>query len=92
MATENSTARLEARIPLDLQTLIQQAADTEGLTVTAYLIPILRSAALETLERSKVIRLTLADQEAFAVALLNPKPFAPALQRALERHNALLGG
>ncbi|MEI6593127.1 MAG: DUF1778 domain-containing protein [Holophagaceae bacterium] len=92
MATANPTARLEARIPLDLQVLLRRAAELEGRTITDFVIQAVQQAAQTTVERTSVIRLSLADQEAFASAILNPPPMAPALVRAFERRRKLLGG
>lgn len=91
MATSNPTARLEARIPLDLQALLRRAAELEGRTITDFVIQAVQQAAQTTVERTAVIRLSLADQEAFASAILNPPPMAPALARAFERRRKLLG-
>jgi len=90
MTTSNPTARLEARIPLDLQALLRRAAELEGRTITDFVIHAVQQAAQTTVERTSVIRLSLADQEAFANAILNPPPMAPALVRAFERRRKLL--
>jgi hypothetical protein len=37
------------------------------------------------------IRMTPEDQDCFVEAILNPPPIAPALTRAFERHQALVG-
>ena len=91
MATTSPTARLEARIPLDLQALLRRAAELEGRTITDFVIQAVQQAAQTTVERTSVIRLSLADQDAFANAILNPPPMAPALVRAFERRRKLLG-
>lgn len=91
MAIANPTARLEARIPLELQALLRRAAELEGRTITDYVIQAVQQAAQTTVERTSVIRLSLADQEAFANAILNPPPMAPALVRAFERRRKLFG-
>ena len=91
MNEQAQTARLEARVPDELLALLKRAADVEGMTVTDYLISAVRTAAYITLERSATIRLSQADQEAFADAILNPRPLAPALARAMERRRNLLG-
>ena len=86
-----ATARLEARIPQDLHALLRRAAEMEGRTITDFVIQAVQQAAQATLERSTVLRLSLADQEAFAKALLDPPPLAPALAKAFERRRKLLG-
>ena len=92
MATPvNATARLEARIPLDLHALLRRAAELEGRTITDFVIQAVQQAAHATVERSTILRLSLADQEAFANAILDPPPLAPAMARAFERRRKLLG-
>lgn len=90
MATTD-TARLEARIPQDLHTLLRRAAEMEGRTITDFVIQAVQQAAQTTVERASVIRLSLADQEIFANAILNPPPLAPAMTKAFERRRKLLG-
>ena len=86
-----ATARLEARIPQDLHALLRRAAEMEGRTITDFVIQAVQQAVQATLERSTVLRLSLADQEAFAKALLDPPPLAPAMAKAFERRRKLLG-
>jgi uncharacterized protein (DUF1778 family) len=40
----------------------------------------------------QVIRLTVADQEVFAQAILNPPELSPAMERATERLRRFLAG
>jgi uncharacterized protein (DUF1778 family) len=49
-----------------------------------------QEAAQQAIEQAEVVRLSLADQESFAQALLSPPEPAPALQRAIERRRRLL--
>jgi uncharacterized protein (DUF1778 family) len=49
-----------------------------------------QSAAQSAIEQAEVIRLSLADQECFAQALLSPPSPAPALERAFNRRSKLL--
>lgn len=83
-------ARLEARINRDLHALIKQAADLEGRKVTEFVTSALSDAARRTISAAHVLTLSLADQEAFANALMNPPVAAPALERAFARHRDLL--
>lgn len=89
-SAESTTARLEARIPKQLQTLLKRAADMQGRTITDFVIQAVQQAAESAIERSTVIRMTLEDQECFAAAILSPPPVAPALSRAFERRRKLL--
>ncbi|MBK7237191.1 MAG: DUF1778 domain-containing protein [Sterolibacteriaceae bacterium] len=89
MASVVSTARLEARISTDLHALLKRAAEIQGRTVTDFVVAAVQDAAQRAVEQAEVIRLSRADQECFAQALLSaPKP-APALKRAFARHRKL---
>ena len=72
-----STARLEARISTDLHSMLKRAAELQGRTMTDF-------------EQAEVIRLSMADQECFAQALLSPPQPSPALKRAFDRRSKLL--
>lgn len=85
-----ATARLEARISPDLHTMLKRAAELEGRTVTDFVVAAVQEAAQHAIERAEVMRLSLADQEAFAQALISPPKPAPALKRAIARRRSLL--
>jgi uncharacterized protein (DUF1778 family) len=85
-----STARLEARISTDLHAMLKRAAELQGRTMTDFVVAAVQDAAQRAIEQAEVIRLSLADQECFAQALLSPPPPAPALKRAFARHGKLL--
>ena len=70
-----STARLEARISVDLHAMLKRAAELEGRTMTDFVISAVQVAAQRTIEQAEVIHLSLADQESFAQALLSPHKF-----------------
>jgi len=85
-----STARLEARISIDLHAMLKRAAELEGRTMTDFVISAVQIAAQRTIEQAEVIQLSLADQESFAQALLSPPQISPALERAFARRQKLL--
>ncbi|MBI1353172.1 MAG: DUF1778 domain-containing protein [Acidobacteria bacterium] len=84
-------ARLEARLPADVHTLLKRAADMQGRTLTDFVVSAARDAALRTIEEVEIVRLSLEDQRRVADALLDPPEPAPALRRAFERRRELLG-
>ncbi len=86
-----STARLEARISTDLHSMLKRAAEIQGRTMTDFVVSAVQDAAQQAIAQSEVIRLSLADQECFAQALLSPPKPAPALKRAFARHRKLVG-
>lgn len=91
MANAVSTARLEARISTDLHSMLKRAAEIQGRTMTDFVVSAVQDAAQQAIAQSEVIRLSLADQECFAQALLSPPKPAPALKRAFARHRKLVG-
>lgn len=91
MSSANSTARLEARISTDLHAMLKRAAEIQGRTMTDFVVSAVQDAAQRAIEQAEVVRLTLADQECFARALLAPALPVPALERAFARRRKLLG-
>ncbi|MGL1835190.1 DUF1778 domain-containing protein, partial [Rhodocyclaceae bacterium SMB388] len=90
MPTAINTARLEARISTDLHAMLKRAAELQGRTMTDFVVAAVQDAAQRAIEEAEVIRLSLADQECFAQALLSPPQSAPALERAFARRRKLL--
>jgi uncharacterized protein (DUF1778 family) len=90
MPTAISTARLEARISTDLHSMLKRAAELQGRTMTDFIVAAVQDAAQQAIEQAEVIRLSLADQECFAQALLSPPKPSPALERAFDRRSKLL--
>ena len=90
MTASISTARLEARISPDLHAMLKRVAELQGRTMTDFVVAAVQEAAYRALEQSEVIRLSLADQECFAHALMSPPQPSPALKRAFARRRKLL--
>ncbi len=90
MRTATTTARLEARISFDLHATLKRAAELQGRTMTDFVVSAVQEAAQRAIEQAEVIRLSLADQQCFAQALLNPPEPAPAMLRAFAKHDKLL--
>ena len=90
MPTATSVARLEARISTDLHSMLKRAAELQGRTMTDFVVSAVQEAAQRTIEQAEVIRLSRADQECFAQALLSPPKPAPALERAFARRSKML--
>jgi uncharacterized protein (DUF1778 family) len=78
--------RLEARISREQKSLFQRAAALRGLTLTDFVLSTVQMAALETIEKFEVLRLSPADQEAFAASLLRPPEPSPRLKRAYQAY------
>lgn len=90
MTAAITTARLEARISIELHASLKRAAEIEGRTMTDFIVSAVQDAAQRAIEQSSVIRLSLADQECFAAALLSPPKPTAALKRAFARRKTLL--
>lgn len=90
MVDTGSTARLEALISTDLYAMLKRAAELQGRTMTDFVVAAVQDAAQRAIEQAEVIRLSAADQQCFAAALLSPPEPAPALVRAEARRSKLL--
>lgn len=84
------SARLEARISHDLHAVVKRAAEIQGRTMTDFVIHALQSAASQAIEQADQVRLAVADQEAFAKALISPAKPNAALKRAFAKADRLL--
>lgn len=58
--------------------------------MTDFVVGAVQDAARKAVQQADVVRLSLADQECFANALLSPPKAAPALKRAFARRRKLL--
>jgi uncharacterized protein (DUF1778 family) len=85
------SARLEARVPVEIHALLKRAAELEGRSLTDFVVNAARDAAQRTLEEHSMLQVSLGDQERIARALLDPPEPADALQRAFARRRALFG-
>jgi uncharacterized protein (DUF1778 family) len=90
MASE-PTARLEARLPVDVHAMLKRAAQIQGRTLTDFVVTAAQEAARRTIEDAEIIRLSAEGQQRFAEALLNPPEPNAALKRAFEHHRRLVG-
>lgn len=90
MSAVLSTARLEARISADLHAMLKRAAGMQGRTITDFVVAAVQQAAQQAIEQAEVIRLSLADQTAFANALIKPPKPNAALKRAFASQRKLI--
>lgn len=89
-ASTASTSRLEARISPGLHSTLKRAAQIQGRTMTDFVIAAVQEAAQKAIEQAQFVRLSAADQEAFANALMAPPKPNAALKRAFKRRKQLL--
>ena len=89
-ASQVETARLEARVPVNVYKQMQRAARLRGLTLTGYLIATAGEDARRTVEEADLLRLAAEDQVRFAKALIDPPAPNARLERAAKRHTDLI--
>lgn len=90
MPAATLSARLEARVSPELHALLKHAAQLQGRTLSDFVVSAAQDAAHRAVEQADWVRLSLADQERFAAALLAPPEPAPALKRGFSRRRQLL--
>ena len=91
MPSESSrTTRIEARIAPDALAIVKRAAELQGRSVSDFVVTAAQEAANRAIEETQIIRLSVEDQRAFAEAILNPLPLAPAMERAIANHRRLI--
>lgn len=83
--------RLEARIKPDALILVQRAAEMQGSSVSDFVVAAAEGAARKALEDAYTLRLSVEDQRRFVELLLDPPEPSPALLRAKEAHETLIG-
>ena len=86
-----TTARLEARLPNEVLTRLKRAAETQGRSLTDFVVAAADKAACRAIEQTEVIHLSIEDQRQIVEPLLNPPEPTPALRRAFQRRRELLG-
>jgi len=89
-STNNSTARLEARISKELYATLRRAAELQEPYHNDFVISGRPGCGPESFEQTEVLRLSLEDQERFAEALLSPPKLPLPLKRAFARHRKWL--
>ena len=70
--------------------MLKRAAEFQGRAMTDFVVAAVQDAAQHSIEQAEFIRLSLADQECLAQALLSPPQPSPALERAFARRDELL--
>jgi len=84
--TIEPVARLEARLPASVYATLKRAAELKGRSLSDFVVTAAHDAARRAIEEEEIIRLSAADQQRFAEALLNPPVANAALKRAQQRH------
>lgn len=84
--------RLEIRLTREQKWLLERAAAVQGSSVAEFARQAMQAAALKTVTEQEVLKLSPRDQEAFAVALLDPSQPNVRLRRAYARYRESIGG
>ena len=81
------SARIDARLPEAVLDLLRRAASLQGRSLSEFVVSAAREAAERAITDHQLIELSVADQEKFADAILNPAPVASALKDAARRYH-----
>lgn len=87
--TTRST-RLEARISPDALAVVKRAAEIQGRSLSDFVVAAAQEAAKKAIAETQIIRLSVDDQRALALALNNPPEPNAALRRAKDAHRRLV--
>ena len=90
MSAVLNSARLEARLPANVHSMLKRAADLEGRSLTDFVVSAAHAAAQRSIENAELLRLSATDQAAFAKALISPAKPNAALKRAFVRQRHLI--
>ena len=90
-AQSRKVARLETRISGELMDVLRRAAELQDRTLTDFVVGAAQDAARKVIAEASMVQLSLADQQRFAAALIDPPKPNAALKRAFARRRKLLG-
>lgn len=80
--------RIDLRTSRELKELIVRAANTAGLSVSAFLLGAAQERAQQILAEKEMLTLTARDWQAFGAALDEAEQARPRLAAAFKRHQA----
>ena len=88
MATnaERKETRLVARTSIEIQEIIQRAADYSGATLSQFLVESAMERALNVIERTETLHLSMAGADAVFAALENPPKANTKLVKAAQNY------
>ena len=87
---QTKSHRVEARISPDMLAIVKRAAEIQGRSISDFIASSAQAAAVETIERVHVIKLSMADSLKVLDLLENPRPPTEAWKRAEEAHRRLI--
>ncbi len=84
------TARIEARISSEGLAVVKRAAELQGRSVSDFVVAAAQDAANRAIAEVQLIRLSVADQAAFAQAIAAPPAPNAALKKAAAAYRRLI--
>lgn len=80
------TERFEARISAEKKTVLKNAAELSGRTLTDFVINSAYESAVRVIQDYQQLHLSSADRDIFIQALLNPPHASDTLLKAVDRY------
>jgi uncharacterized protein (DUF1778 family) len=78
--------RFEARISADKKSVLKNAAELSGRTLTDFVIQSAYEAAIRVIQEYQQLHLSIKDRDIFIHALLNPPPPSDKLVKAAKMY------
>ena len=88
--TPPRSTRLEARISPDALAVVKRGAEIQGRSLSDFVVAAAQEAAHKAIAEAQIVRLSVEDQRAFAMAISAPPEPVAALRRAKAAHRRLL--
>ena len=82
----SGTERLEARIGADKKSLLKNAAELSGRTLTDFVVNSAYEAAVRVIQEFQQLRLSVKDRDVFIQAILSPPNPSDKLLKAAQKY------
>ena len=86
LSSNSETATIEIILPQDRKTMLEKAANLEGLSLSEYLLKIATELAEQSLVLTESITLSQKDWEIVTSAINDPPELNSALKTAINRY------
>jgi len=90
-STPESKARITARVPASVQSVLEEAAACMGVPVNSFLVSAAVEKANKVLEAERIIHLTPRDAKFIAQLIENPSQPEAALLEAARAYREMIG-
>ncbi|MBD2796495.1 DUF1778 domain-containing protein [Xenorhabdus sp. 18] len=88
--SERKETRLVARTTMEIQEIVQRAADYSGLSLSQFLIEAAMDKARNVIERAETLQLSMAGADALFSALENPPKANQKLLKAAKNYKDVM--